>query len=202
MKKILITLVLGLIVLAGCATPSTNDETTMDKTDEMTEEKMTDEEMVDEEMTDEMASHTNDGEMAPSFVYMDLDGNEVKLSDFEGKKLYIKYWASWCPICLSGLERLDEFFAEVDEDSDFQLLTVVTPGYNNEGSEEDFREWFSGLEYKNIKVVFDTDGKYAKEFNVRAVPTSIFIGSDGVLIQSIADDKGNDNIKYNLESFN
>jgi peptide methionine sulfoxide reductase msrA/msrB len=190
MKKILITIVLGLVVLAGCAAPSITNDTTMDKTDDMNEEKIDD------------MSKTNEGTQSPSFVYTDFNGDEVKLTDFEGKKVYIKYWASWCPICLSGLERVDQLFEAVEEDNDYIILTVVTPGYNNEGSEEEFKEWFSGLEYENIEVLFDNDGEFAKKFNVRAVPTSVFIGSDGVIISSLAGDKSNEDIMSTLESFN
>lgn len=196
MKKILITIVLGLVVLAGCAAPSITEDTTMDKTEDMTEKKIEKEEMSDD------ISKTNEGTQAPSFVYTDIDGNEVKLADFQGKKIYIKYWASWCPICLSGLERVDQLFEAVEEDDDYRILTVVTPGYNNEGSEEEFKQWFSGLEYENIEVVFDNDGEFAKKFNVRAVPTSVFIGSDGVIISSLAGDKSNEDIMATLESFN
>jgi peptide methionine sulfoxide reductase msrA/msrB len=196
MKKILITIVLGLVVLAGCAAPSITKDATMEKADDMTEEKIKKEEMTDS------TSNTNEGTQSPSFIYTDFDGNEVKLTDFEGKKVYIKYWASWCPICLSGLERLDQLFEGVDEDSDYKILTVVTPGYNNEGSEEEFKKWFSGLEYENIEVLFDNDGEFAKKFNVRAVPTSVFIGSDGVIISSLAGDKSNEDIMATLESFN
>ena len=31
----------------------------------------------------------------------DLEGNEVTLADYEGKNVYVKFWASWCPICLA-----------------------------------------------------------------------------------------------------
>ena len=27
----------------------------------------------------------------------DLDGKSVSLSQFRGKKVYVKFWASWCP---------------------------------------------------------------------------------------------------------
>ena len=49
---------------------------------------------------------------APDFEMMDLDGNTVKLSDFNGEKVYLKYWASWCPICLGGLEDINTLSAE------------------------------------------------------------------------------------------
>ena len=202
MKKILITITLGLLILTGCST-TTEDTTTPNSTSEtMQDETMQDEtpqETTSDNMDDEMM---NEGSMAPNFEYTTFDGETVTLSDFSGQKVYIKYWASWCPICLSGLERLDELFASVDDDSDYQILTVVTPGYNNEVSEEDFKTWYNGLDYENITVLFDYDGEYAKEFNVRGVPTSIFIGSDGILISSLAGDKSNEDVFTTLDSFN
>jgi len=196
MKKLMITTALTLLVLTACANNSDGENHSM------TDETMEKTEIMDKEETnDEMEVVMNDGVLAADFTYLDFDGNEVTLADYEGKKLYIKYWASWCPICLSGLERLDQMFEGVDENSDYEILTVVTPGYNGEGSDEEFKEWFNGLEYENIKVVFDQDGKYAKEFNVRAVPTSVFIGSDGVLISSLAGDKSNEDIMATLDTF-
>ena len=34
--------------------------------------------------------------LAPDFTVYDLDGNEVHLSDFNGKPVVLNYWASWC----------------------------------------------------------------------------------------------------------
>ena len=36
-----------------------------------------------------------------------FDGKTVNLSDYKGKKVYIKVWASWCPTCLAGLPEVD-----------------------------------------------------------------------------------------------
>ena len=116
---------------------------------------------------------------APAFEFTDFDGNAVTLADFEGKQLYIKFWASWCSVCLSTLDETDELAAN---DNDFEVITVVAPDYSGEKSAEDFKMWYNGLEYKNISVLFDDNGKYMKEFGVRAFPSSAYIGTDGSLI--------------------
>jgi cytochrome oxidase Cu insertion factor (SCO1/SenC/PrrC family) len=35
------------------------------------------------------------GDAAPGFTLSDLDGNQVSLSDFKGKTVFINFWASW-----------------------------------------------------------------------------------------------------------
>ena len=40
--------------------------------------------------------------MAKDFSLQGVDGKTYKLSDFKGKKVYLKFWASWCSICLCG----------------------------------------------------------------------------------------------------
>lgn len=35
------------------------------------------------------------GRPAPDFALPDLEGNEVRLSDFEGKVVLVNFWATW-----------------------------------------------------------------------------------------------------------
>jgi thiol-disulfide isomerase/thioredoxin len=160
-------------------------ETTLAMNDEdsmMAEETMmTDESIAQGNMgSEEMMS--NDGALAPDFVLMNLEGEEVSLSSLKGEKVYVKFWASWCSICLAGLEELDDLSAS---DQDFKVITIVSPDYNGEQSKDDFITWFSSLDYKNIEVLLDENGSIAKAFGIRAYPTSAYIGSDSILIKSM-----------------
>ncbi len=116
---------------------------------------------------------------APDFTLTDFDGNAVSLSDFAGKPLYIKFWASWCSICLSTLQETDTL---AGQDNDFAVITVVAPGVDGEKNAESFQTWYNGLEYSNTKVLFDEGGQAMRAFGVRAFPTSAFISADGALL--------------------
>lgn len=109
-----------------------------------------------------------------NFELKTLDGKEYTLS--KGKKVYLKAWASWCPICLSSLEELDSFTKEEDR---IEIVTVVFPGKSGEMSKEEFKKWYSSLGYKNIKVLVDEKGELLKKARIRAFPTSIFIDETG-----------------------
>lgn len=152
------TILVLTLVMAGCA-KATEDETVS-------------------EMSSVEPEMMNEGEMAPDFSLQDVKGNTVRLADFKGEKVYVKYWASWCSICLAGMEEVDT----LSTNEDFTVITIVTPGFSGEKSSEDFIKWLPSLETNNLVVLLDEEGAYAKEFGVRAFPTSAYIGSDGVLV--------------------
>lgn len=124
----------------------------------------------------------NDGVMARDFSLQDVNGMTYKLSDLKGKKVYLKFWASWCSICLASLEETDELAKTAGDD--VVILSVVSPDQNGEKSAEDFKKWYQDLGYKHLPVLLDTNGELLKEYMVRSYPTNIFIGSDGTLIKT------------------
>ena len=115
----------------------------------------------------------------------EMDLSKVTLKDVngmnysfgkDGKPTYVKFWASWCPICLSGLEDIDSLSKEM---KDFEVVTVVSPGLVGEKKTEDFKKWYKSLGYKNIKVLLDEKGELSKMLNVRVYPTSVVANKDG-----------------------
>jgi peptide methionine sulfoxide reductase msrA/msrB len=140
----------------------------------------------------------NEGDPAPAFDLMDVLGNEYQLDDYAGKKVYIKFWASWCSICLAGLEELNTL---AGDEQDFIVLTIVSPNYKNEMKTDAFIKWFEGVEnVSNIKVLLDEEGTMAQEIGVRGYPTSAFIGSDGILIKTQPGHVKNEDITAEFEN--
>ena len=80
------------------------------------------------------------GEDAPDFTLQSMDGKEVKLSDFKGKKVYLKFWASWCGPCKKSMPELMELAAK--EDRGFEILTVIAPGLQGEKTVDQFPKWY------------------------------------------------------------
>ncbi|WP_386686631.1 redoxin family protein [Lonepinella sp. MS14437] len=108
--------------------------------------------------------------------FKDLNNNTVTLEQYQGKKLYVKMWASWCPICLAGLAEIDELSA--DQNKDFNVVTIVSPEHKGEKSTGDFIEWYKGLEYKNIVVLLDESGEVLKRTKVRGYPSSLIVDQE------------------------
>ncbi len=174
-------LVLILLLISGCASQEQNPNDELDPIDEP-----------------EIVEQLNKGDMAENFEFIDYNGNKITLSDLRGSKVYLKFIASWCSTCNRGMPELDELFLM---QKDFVAYTVVTPNANGEMSIEDFKKWFDTQKYPNIIILFDVNAKYSRKLGAISVPTSVFIGSDGVLIRSKPGHTSNQEIETIIKSF-
>ena len=122
------------------------------------------------------------GEEVLDFELTGVDGKTYRLSDYKGKKVYLKFWASWCSICLASLPDTDELAKEAGDD--YVILTVVSPGQKGEQAEEAFKKWYQGLDYKNLPILLDPSGKLLASYGVRSYPTQAFIDKEGKLVKT------------------
>lgn len=151
-----------------------------------------------EGQTSSSAEQLNEGKPAPDFKLVDLEGKTHELSEYAGQKVYIKFWASWCSICLSGMNELNELAGENPE---FEVLTIVSPGSNAEKSSESFAKWYEGLDNtSNIQVLLDEGGPAFDDYGVIGYPTSVYIGSDGVMVKSQTGHVSNQQIYETFEN--
>ncbi|WP_414839049.1 TlpA family protein disulfide reductase [Carnobacterium sp. TMP28] len=120
----------------------------------------------------------NSGQLAYEFEAEDMAGNMVKLSDYRGKKVFLNFWASWCPPCKVEMPHLKEF-SETQED-------VVVLGVNVTTSETDlanaqlFLDEFD-VDYPNV---YGTQ-KMFNLYRVQSLPTSYIIDSQGIIQERI-----------------
>jgi thiol-disulfide isomerase/thioredoxin len=214
-KKIIlaVSLMSLVFILIACDSTTSTDKSEMENTDKMDssekkyatseenmgkdksdEENMNDDGKMDEESEDKMDSMH---EVENSFELINLSNETFNLNDYYGKKVYIKFWASWCPVCLGGLEELEEFSTEKKDNEDVEIVTIVSPDANGEKSADEFKQWFKGQDY-DINVLLDQDGKVTSEYGIRAYPTSVFINTDGEIAKTLPGHLDNENIEEQL----
>ena len=123
------------------------------------------------------SKHPLVGKEASDFELKDMKGNTVKLSHYKGKKVYLKFWATWCGPCRQSMPELNKLVEE--KDRDFEILTVMAPGMQGEKTEEEFVEWFAQQDYPSVPVLYNPDGSAFANYQVRSIPTEVFIDSQG-----------------------
>ena len=127
--------------------------------------------------------------------FKDLNNKMVTLEQVstKGKPVYVKTWASWCPICLAGLAEINELSA--DQSKNFDVITIVSPGAKGEKETQDFIEWYKGLDYKNIIVLLDEKGETLKRAKVRGYPSSVLLDADLNILKTVPGHLGTAPIK-------
>lgn len=119
------------------------------------------------------------GSRAPQISVLDLHDATVKLSDFKGKVVVLRYWATGCSACIKGMPLLDGFRKKYS-DNDLAVL-----GVNIGGSKELVEAFAKGLKL-SYPVLLDPANMASKKYSVRSVPTTFFIDRNGIARQVIA----------------
>ncbi|CAM3792291.1 peroxiredoxin family protein [Marinicrinis lubricantis] len=127
--------------------------------------------------TAEVKVGTQVGNMAPDFQLVSLDGEEVKLTDYRGKKVLLNFWATWCPPCRVEMPHMEKFY------NDFKTEEVVILGVNLTHTEESVANVpiFVADFGLTFPIVFDEKGQVSKLYQVVAYPTTYLIDSDGII---------------------
>ena len=132
-----------------------------------------------------------------NFELTDTNGDTYKLSDLQGKKVYIKFWASWCSICLAGLEEFKELDAEYKDASDVLILTMVAPGTSGEMTLDKFKQWYDSQGFEFVTLL-NEGGSVMREYGIRGFPTSVFIDTEGNIAATRIGHVDNDTIRNTI----
>ena len=122
----------------------------------------------------ELAPAPEIGRLAPDFTLVDLEGNEVTLSDFRGKAVFINFWATWCPPCRAEMPEIEAVYQEY-KDKD-----VVVIGVDILEPEDVVRQFVEQGGYSWI-FILDATGAVSDDYRITAIPTSFFIDREGII---------------------
>ena len=116
------------------------------------------------------------GFTAPDFTLDSLAGQPITLSDLRGKVVVLNLWASWCPPCRAEMPAMNAVYQKF-RDQGLVVLGVNTTFQDDETSARAaIRDW--GVIFP---IVFDRDSATSRQYRVQAMPTTFFIGRDGVI---------------------
>jgi peroxiredoxin len=116
------------------------------------------------------------GQLAPDFTLQFADGTKTQLSDWQGQPIVLNFWATWCAPCR---EEMPEFVAAYDRYQDDGLVIV---GVNAQESASQAAE-FMGNFGMDFPVALDERGDVQQLYNVRGLPTTVFIDREGRIVE-------------------
>ena len=119
------------------------------------------------------------GTAVSDFDLKDIEGKAVRLGDYKGKTVVINFWATWCPPCKKEMPDFDLLDKELKKSKQAVLLAVnMTDGKRDTKSKV---EAFIKENNFGMKVLLDTEGKAAKLFDIRWLPTTVVVDGKGIL---------------------
>ncbi len=109
------------------------------------------------------------GEPAPDFELSDLEGNKVRLSDFQGRIILLQLGTTWCPDCLRqsrDLLEMDDFL--------FRHEAVVVKVFFQENRGRVIR-FMQDKNFTVSQAVLLDDGRVHRAYRVFPIPRLLII---------------------------
>ena len=114
------------------------------------------------------------GSPAPSFSLKDLQGNIANLSDFEGKVVFLDFWAPWCAPCREELPQLDLLYKKYGKDG------LVIVGICLDTPEARVTKFLQKVPV-TFKILIDNEGNAAEAYRFSGVPAGFLIDRNSII---------------------
>ena len=115
------------------------------------------------------------GRPMPDLMLRDMQGREVRLSDFKGKVVLVDVWATWCPPCKEEMPLLDRMADDLRADGvEVLAVSVDTELENVERFLKKRPRWA-------LRVFHDPTGQVAERLAPTKMPTSYGVDRAGVV---------------------
>lgn len=124
------------------------------------------------------------GNNSPTFEYENHKGGTTKLSDFNGKYVYVDVWATWCGPCIREIPYLKELEKEY-HDKNIAFLSISID------VEKDYDKWRNMVvekELTGVQLMADNDwsSKFVVDYGIIGIPRFILIDTEGKIVSADA----------------
>jgi cytochrome c biogenesis protein CcmG/thiol:disulfide interchange protein DsbE len=136
------------------------------------------------------------GRSAPNFTQPALSDQhipQISLADYKGKAVVLNFWASWCGPCQDEASLFQAEWQKV------QSRNIVFLGVDFQDTQADGLNFLHKyhITYPNIA---DAAGITASAFGLSYTPTTYFINSKGIVVNSIAGELTAQQLAQNVQA--
>jgi thiol-disulfide isomerase/thioredoxin len=113
----------------------------------------------------------------PAFTIQDINGKPVNLQSFKGKKLFVNFWASWCPPCRAEMPSIEKLFQSIDTSKvSFVMLSV----------DDNFEKAKKFISRRKLRLpIYYPAENLPALFKVQGIPSTFIFNENGELMQRI-----------------
>lgn len=108
------------------------------------------------------------GDRRPDFTLPDTDGKPRSVSEWDGKLLFVNFWATWCPPCVEEIPSLQRLYRQL-KPRGLEILAVDV------GETVETMEAFLADKPVDFPVLMDTDGDALRRWGIYAFPTTLVL---------------------------
>ena len=113
------------------------------------------------------------GMKAPDFTLEDMSGEKISLYDLQGQKVFLNFWASWCPPCKAEMPAIQKLYKN---NENIKVLTVNI----KEGKDKVF-DYLMKNNF-SFTTLLDKSGRVASsKYLVRGIPTTFILDKDSII---------------------
>ncbi|MGA3209425.1 MAG: TlpA disulfide reductase family protein [Syntrophales bacterium] len=121
------------------------------------------------------SARADQDDSALDFTLRDLDGRNVRLSDYKGKTIVLYFMATWCRECRGTIPQLKEIYSLYSAKG--LVLLVINVMESKEKAAA-----FSRKYSLPFPTLLDEDGKVYRSYGIVGVPVEALIDRNGRII--------------------
>lgn len=114
-------------------------------------------------------------EPAPPFSLVDMEGKEILLKEFQGKVVYLTFWASWCKPCLNGFKNSEPIRLKLAEQG-IELINVTI-----DQSTDTWRETMTKVPMHGLNLFGGNNDQLKRDYELSRLPAYYIIDKKGNL---------------------
>lgn len=127
------------------------------------------------------------GDIAPDFVLVDMNGKTHRLSEYKGQGVFLNFWGTWCKPCEREFPIIEKYYQKYQNDG-IQVLAVNI-------AETDFTvQNYIDRKGLTFPVVIDKTKNVMSTYNIKPLPTTFLINSQGEIEKIITGEMSDENI--------
>jgi peroxiredoxin len=114
---------------------------------------------------------------APDWTLKTLDNKKASLKDFNGKYIFLNFWATWCGPCIDEMPSMEKLYQKFKNRKNFEMLAVSI----DKGGADAVRKFVTENKL-SFTILLDGDSEVAAAYGVMGIPSTYLIDPQGYII--------------------